>query len=365
VAGTGQHPAGGDPVGPGAAGVFAADYKQLAIIITQTHGASYYASWNELYITGGTVVLTGTDHYAGVWGHLEVSGAVTTGSGFYSGGHFSVIIPSTMTIASGARLAGCHVDMKLASGYSNSGTVAAFYAEKGADEFATIPYGLYLKEGAFTVGIYSGAKVKIGQHDWGVGADGIEVETTDMLLQVAGKVTTEDAASGVYASVYSQLALIADQDEDVSMMASWNELYVTDADLTGASNFAGCWGHAELAGTVVGSAGFLAAIHGSMIIPTGFTNNGVVACCHVDMILGTGYTESGVTAAFAVGGHTDPNQDKIPYGMYFATGSIACFAFFPDDSVVAAKSGAVGSEAGYILVHIGDTDYKIRTYATS
>ena len=54
-------------------------------------------------------------------------------------------------------------------------------------------------------------------------------------------------------------------------------------------------------------------------------------------------------------------------GLVFnATNTAATPAFtFPDDTHIADADGAVGSEAGFILVKIGSTNYKLRTYAVS
>lgn len=345
-----------------AAGVYACEYEQLAITKTQDTGSSFFASWNELYITGGTIVLTSSDHYAGIWGHLEISGTVTTGTGFYSGGHFSVITPSTFTIASGARLAGCHVDMKLASGYSNSGIVAAFYAEKGAEEFATIPYGLYLEEDSFTTGIYSGAQVKIGTHDWGVGSTGLEIAATDPLFQVAGKVTSTTTA-GVYSAAYLQTAITAAQSAGSSFFGLWSELYVTgDIDLTGSDHYAGVWGHVEISGTVDSSTGFVAGIHGSVIIPSTYTNDGIVAGIHVDEKIANGTTNNGVYAGLAVE-RAGTEFDKFDCVVYAGSLSADCFAQFVDDSIMADANGSLGATAGFIRVKIGDTFFKLQTYA--
>lgn len=165
--------------------------------------------------------------------------------------------------------------------------------------------------------------MRIGTHDWGVGVTGSEIATTEALFQIGGKVTDEDADAGVYTCQYNQLALVADQNKDVSMMATWNELYMTDVDLTGSSNYAAVWGHIEAAGTVVSSTGDISALHGSLIIPTDYTNKGNLAGCIVDVKLHTSMTNDGIIAAFMIGSHTDPLQGDWQYGLYMPSNNVA------------------------------------------
>ena len=201
---------------------------------------------------------------------------------------------------------------------------------------------------------FSDVPMRVGIHDWGVGETGIEIDTTDPLFQIAGKVTDEDADSGVYASLYTQLALTADQANDVSMFASWNELYITDADLTGSSNHYGVYGYIEVAGTTVTPTGNLCALSGAFTIPATLTNNGVIAGVHVDMILNDGYTDNGVIAAFHVGSHTDPGQNKIPYGLYIPSAAVSYPIYVPgiptsDPSI----AGVLWSDSGTVKVSAG------------
>jgi len=192
--------------------------------------------------------------------------------------------------------------------------------------------------------------LRVGIHDWGAGSTGLEISTTDPLLQVAGKVTGEDVAQGVYVCSYNQLALINDQDEDVSMMASWNELYVTDADLTGSSNYAAVWGHIEAAGTVVSSTGNMSPLHGSLIIPAGYTNasGALLGGCIVDGKLHTSITNSGTLAAFAIGSHTDPNEGDWQYGLYMPANNVATGIYIGTCSgaCIHMQGGADGSAEG-------------------
>jgi len=109
-----------------AAGAYATAYNQLAITATQSANVSAFTSWNELYITGGTIDLGGSSNYASVWAHVEISGTVTTpaGIGHISGLWATVISPATFT--NDAVVAGCYVTSDMATGLTNNGTLAAY-----------------------------------------------------------------------------------------------------------------------------------------------------------------------------------------------------------------------------------------------
>jgi hypothetical protein len=151
------------------------------------------------------------------------------------------------------------------------------------------------------------------------------------------------------------------------MFASWSELYITGGTiaLTGTGNYAGAYGYVEISGTVTTGTGNISGLNASVTVPATLTNAGTISGLQIDMILNNGYTNNGIIAAIQVGEHTDPGQNKIPYGLNFDTGSVACFARFPDDGVVADADGTIGSAAGFILVNIGGNNYKLRTYATA
>ena len=144
-----------------AASCYSATYSQMAVTKTQNIDVSAYGSWNELYVTGGTIVLTGSGNYAGCWGHLEISGTVTTPTdGHMSGLMGSVITPATFT--NEGIIAGCYVDSKITTGLTNNGTTAHFAGVAIPGEGINPEFGIYFNGCDAVIGVASGTAYEDG-----------------------------------------------------------------------------------------------------------------------------------------------------------------------------------------------------------
>jgi hypothetical protein len=186
------------------AAAYAAAYTQLAITATQSANVSAFASWNELYITGGTIDLSGSSNYAGCWGHVEIAGTVTTpgGIGHVSGLWGTIVSPSTLTNA--AVLAGCVVTSDITTGLTNNGVMAGYacLTDSGKQSWE---HALYIDGADTVIGVASGTNyedgIKItstvaGESSHDVNADGllkIDVGGTSYYIPIFGaaKVTNE------------------------------------------------------------------------------------------------------------------------------------------------------------------------------
>ena len=131
-------------------------------------------------------------------------------------------------------------------------------------------------------------KTKVGEGDWGTGATGILLDGTDADwgFEVGTRVNGADITSGAYSGSYTAMTVTDDQTSS-SFLGSWTELYITGngIDMTSADNFGAVWGNLEISGTTVTSSGsddWMAAFHGSITTPSGYTNNTVMAGIHVD-----------------------------------------------------------------------------------
>jgi len=146
------------------------------------------------------------------------------------------------------------------------------------------------------------SKVRVGTHDWGVGATGALLSGTDpdMVFQVAGRINAA-LATGAYAAAYNQLACTAAQTGDVSVFANWNELYFTGTTALG-SNAGAVWGHIEISGTFTGPAStsnYMGAVVGTIMSDADtVTNTGIMGEFVADSILTSGFTNNGKIAAF-------------------------------------------------------------------
>lgn len=135
------------------AGVYTPAYKQLALVCTtQNTDTSWFADWNELYITGGT--LTGSSHYAAVKGHVEVAGTVVSSTGVTASLWGSNIIPAGYT--NNGVIAGCYVDGIIHTSMTNtSGRTSAFEIGAHTDpNQGDWNYGFYIPASTCTTGIY-------------------------------------------------------------------------------------------------------------------------------------------------------------------------------------------------------------------
>lgn len=147
-----------------ASGAYAASYNQLANTITQTNNVSIFAGWDELYLTGGTIVMPA--NAAARWANLEMSGTSITlsgGIGYHAALVGTVISSATaLVIPSGGILAGCHVDSNVAtSGFSNSGIFAAFSANTGSGK-QNWEHALYINGADSVLAFASGSAYEDG-----------------------------------------------------------------------------------------------------------------------------------------------------------------------------------------------------------
>jgi hypothetical protein len=137
------------------AGVYACAYKQLALTsATQNTDTSWFADWNELYITPTTTTtLTGSSHYAAVKGHVEVSGTVVSSTGVTASLWGSNIIPAGYT--NNGIIAGCYVDGIIHTSMTNTGDTMAYGIGAHTDpNQGDWEYGLYMPASTVTTGIY-------------------------------------------------------------------------------------------------------------------------------------------------------------------------------------------------------------------
>lgn len=119
----------------------AAGYHAMAVTASQTTTNSIFGTWTELYITGGTIDLTGSSNYASVWGNLEISGTVTSTDtdDFMSSVHGSLTTPANYV--NNTAMCGCHVDSTVNATITNNGRFSAFECKASTRAW---DYGVYL-----------------------------------------------------------------------------------------------------------------------------------------------------------------------------------------------------------------------------
>ncbi len=140
------------------AGVYSCSYKQLALTsATQNTDTSWFADWNELYITPTTTtVLTGSSHYAAIKGHIEVSGTVTSSTGVTASLWGSNIIPAGYV--NDGTIAGCYIDGIIHTSMTNNGDTMAFGIGAHNDpNQGDWEYGLYMPDATVSTGIKIGS----------------------------------------------------------------------------------------------------------------------------------------------------------------------------------------------------------------
>jgi hypothetical protein len=208
-------------------------------------------------------------------------------------------------------------------------------------------------------------KVRIGTHDWGVGATGVLLDGTDddMVLITAGRINTVLAA-GAYAAVYNQLACTAAQTGNVSQFACWNELYFTGTTAIGTGNAASVWGHIEISGTFTGPAStstYLGSFIGTILAPSTITNTGIMGAFIADSILTSGFTNNGVIAAFVA--HVNAShatKANWPIALYIDGADVA-FGFGSatnyEDGIKASVATPAGNTSHAIKIKIGASTY--------
>ena len=106
-----------------ASNAYASRYDTITVTATPTHHHSAFGAWAECYITGGTIDLSGGDNFAGMWGHLEISGGTSvTGpsTSCYYGGVVATVM-SSGTFVNNCILAGVISDSIItSSGFTNN-----------------------------------------------------------------------------------------------------------------------------------------------------------------------------------------------------------------------------------------------------
>jgi len=133
----------------------AAHYAALSITVNQTNSNSFFGHWVELYVSN-SVVLTGADNLAAVWGQFEAGTGVTlsdTGC-FTAGVYANVKAGATLTVATGHSLNGVRAQLEVAA-ITNNGKSAAFECLIGGSGAVDWDYGLYAAD--ITTGVYVGA----------------------------------------------------------------------------------------------------------------------------------------------------------------------------------------------------------------
>jgi len=141
-----------------ASGAYSASYDQLAVTASQTNDVSTFASWSELYFTGGTISTNGNN--AAIWGNLEISGTFTgpASTSTYLGAVVgTVITPATFTNSGicGAFIA----DGLLTAGYTNNSIIAAFVAHVNDSHStkANWPMGLWVNDADICIAVGTSA----------------------------------------------------------------------------------------------------------------------------------------------------------------------------------------------------------------
>lgn len=164
-------------------------------------------------------------------------------------------------------------------------------------------------------------KARVGTHDWGVGATGVLLNGTDpgMVFQVAGRINAA-LADGPYAAAYHQLACTAAQTGNVSVFASWNELYFTGTTAL-VSNAAAVWGHIEISGTFTGpgsTSAYMGSVVGTLMSDADtVTNEGIMGAFVADSVLTSGFTNNGKIAAFVAHVNAShPTRANWPMALY-------------------------------------------------
>jgi len=130
------------------ASAYAGIYGTMSISAAQTLDLSAFAIWGELWINN--VSLAGASNFASLWGNVIMSGTVTSSSGWIAG-VLSVLNGPATGFTNNGLMAGFAADCELRTNTTNNGTIAAFYATKGADSNKMAwPMGIYIPSGAAT-----------------------------------------------------------------------------------------------------------------------------------------------------------------------------------------------------------------------
>ena len=232
-------------------------------------------------------------------------------------------------------------------------------------------YGIQIPSN-FTRAMDFQGKVRVGTHDWGVGATGILLAGTDddMAFITAARINSV-LSTGAYAANYNQLACTAAQTGNVSQFCSWNELYFTGTTALGTGNAASVWGHIEISGTFTGPAStsnYMGSFVGTVMSDAAtVTNAGIMGAFVADSLLTSGFTNTGVIAAFVA--HVNAShatRASWPIGLYM-DGVDAAFGFGSatnyEDGIKVSVATPEGNTTHAIKILIGATPGYIPVYA--
>ena len=223
------------------AAAYAGQYTALTVTKGQNLTSSFFANWNELYISASSV-MTGASNFASIWAQVELGATVTsTDSGDFMAavyGNFK----TGATFTNNTKVCGFLAQSEVAtSGLTNNGTISAFYAMKKSG-CQVWDHGLYIADSAATTGISVGTcttAITVGS-------------VTGSALVVAGSLMGFDLTSTLGAGA----------------AANANEINFTD-NSTGSSGYArALWINATVAGDKTGS-----GEHNSLGIDQSVTGN--------------------------------------------------------------------------------------------
>lgn len=200
------------------AGVYACDYKQLALTsATQNTDTSWFASWNELYITPTTTTnLTGSSHYAAVKAHIEgaVDATITSSTGVTASLWGSNIIPAGYT--NNGVIAGCYVDGILHTSMGGSGRTSAFEIGSHLDpNQGDWQYGLYMPASTVTTGI------SINGATTGIQVTGTGAVAASKAITTAGWTISNANLTDGIGAIEADLTLTGLVAGSVAALSSW------------------------------------------------------------------------------------------------------------------------------------------------
>ena len=246
------------------AAAYAGQYTALTVTKGQNLTSSFFANWNELYISDSSV-MTGASNFASVWGQLELGATVTsTDNGDFMASIYANV-KAGATFTNNTAVCGVRAQTEItSSGYSAGtyGRTSAFECLAGSGR--DWDYGVYLND--YTTGIYFAETGAATEHliDVVDAYLGMVIETGTYQSAVDGGITLSDtntrpvsflfddsgsALTGNNRAVLSRVYLAESQAAGATIVSIQGQLKLADAKSLGAGRWSAMDAYLEFGGT--------------------------------------------------------------------------------------------------------------------
>lgn len=246
------------------AAAYAGQYTALTVTKGQNLTSSFFANWNELYISDSSV-MTGASNFASVWGQLELGATVTsTDNGDFMASIYANV-KAGATFTNNTAVCGVRAQTEItSSGYSTGtyGRTSAFECLAGSGR--DWDYGVYLND--YTTGIYFAETGAATEHliDVVDAYLGMVIETGTYQSAVDGGITLSDtntrpvsflfddsgsALTGNNRAVLSRVYLAESQAAGATIVSIQGQLKLADTKNLGAGRWSAMDAYLEFGGT--------------------------------------------------------------------------------------------------------------------